>query len=105
MKTHRVIRDVFPTDWSPNRTILVRFNGEAVKSVGVFVEDIIFENPDGILAIQAIVKLSFDLVVLVIQWRKSRRLRMDDSEGARGNQLQKLALVRNPWSRIPIIII
>ena len=31
-RTHRVIRLVFPTDWSPNNTIFVRFRGDEEKS-------------------------------------------------------------------------
>jgi hypothetical protein len=32
LSTYRVMSDVLPTDWSPRRTIFVRFSGEEVKS-------------------------------------------------------------------------
>jgi hypothetical protein len=42
-EAHRVMSDVFPTDWSPSRTIFVRFNGDDEKSavVGVPAFDMI----------------------------------------------------------------
>lgn len=42
-ETNLVIREVFPTDWSPNKTIFVRFNGDDEKSavVGVPAFDIV----------------------------------------------------------------
>lgn len=46
LEAYRVISDVFPTDWSPSRTIFVRLSGEDEKSavVGVAVLDMVYDQ-------------------------------------------------------------
>ena len=42
--THRVIRLVFPTDWSPSNTIFVRFSGDDEKSAEAGVPGVAIEE-------------------------------------------------------------